>query len=142
MPEKETDQIGQRFKTITADLKLYIEKRVELLLLSVGEQYSRWIAESIQRLTGIFLLFGALMFVLVAAAIYLGEFLGSQSLGYLIVSVPLLITGLFFFYLKPRSMIENLQRHFESELVNALTPNGTKDKEPLNLPETTEEKTS
>jgi len=101
MSEKNTDQLGKRFRTITGDLKLYIEKRIELLLLNIGEQYSQWMAESIQKLTGIFLLFGAFVFILVAIAIYLGELLGRPGLGYVIVSLPLFITGLFFFYLKP-----------------------------------------
>lgn len=141
MAEK-TDQISQRFKTITGDLKLYVEKRIELLLLNIGEQYSQWIAQSLQKLTGLFLLFGGLVFLLIALALYLGEVLNSPSLGYILVSLPLFITGLLFFYLKPRSLAENLQRHFESELVNALTPNGERDKETLNLPESTEEKIS
>jgi len=146
MSEKNTDQLGKRFRTITGDLKLYIEKRIELLLLNIGEQYSQWMAESIQKLTGIILLFGAFVFILVAIAIYLGELLGRPGLGYVIVSLPLFITGLFFFYLKPRSLAENLQQHFESELINALTQNGEgnakSNKEPLNLPESTEENIS
>lgn len=144
MSEKNSDQLGKRFRSITGDLKLYIEKRIELLLLNIGEQYSQWMAESIQKLTGIFLLFGAFVFVLVAVAIYLGELLEWPGLGYVIVSIPLFVTGLFFFYLKPRSLAENLQQHFESELIKALTQNveqdGKKHNEPLNLPESTEEK--
>lgn len=142
MPEKQTDQLGRRFKTITGDLKLYVEKRLELLLLNVGEQYSKWIAESVQKVAGLILLFGALVFLLMALALYLGELLDSLSLGYLIVSIPLIITGLLFYFLKPKSLVENLQRHFESELVNALTPNGKGEKETLNLPEHTEENIS
>lgn len=145
MSENKTDQLGNRFRTITGDLKLYIEKRIELLLLNIGEQYSQWMAESIQKLTGIFLLFGAIVFILVAIAIYLGELLQQPGLGYVIVSLPLFITGLFFFYLKPRSLAENLQHHFESELIKALTQNSEDEKgnnEPLNLPESTEEKIS
>lgn len=141
MPDKK-DHISDRFRTITADIKLYVEKRIELLLLNVGEQYSKWIAESIQKATGLFLVFGAIVFLLVALAIYLGEITGSPSLGYVIVSLPLFVVGILFFYLKPRSLVENLQHHFESELVEALTPNGESEQELLNLPEQNEEKVS
>lgn len=141
MSEKK-DHISDRFRTITGDIKLYVEKRIELLLLNVGEQYSKWIAESIQKATGLFLVFGAVVFLLVALAIYLGEVTGRPSLGYVIVSLPLFVVGILFFYLKPKSLVKNLQRHFESELVEALTPNGEGDKEMLNLPEKTEEKVS
>lgn len=142
MSDTGKEQIGARFKTITNDIKLYVEKRIELLLLNVGEQYSKWIAESIQKAAGLFLVFGAVVFLLVAFAIYLGEVTDRPSLGYVIVSLPLFIVGLLFFYLKPKSLVENLQRHFESELVEALTQNGEGDKELLNLPEETEEKVS
>lgn len=120
MPDTE-DQLGRRFRAITADLKLYIEKRAELLLLSVGEQYSRWFAESLQRLSGLVLLFGALVFLLLALALYLGELLNNQSLGYVIVSLPLILFGVLFYNLRPRSMVRNLQDHFEEELIRAIT---------------------
>ncbi len=142
MAEGDTDRIVHRLKAITADLKQYLEKRIELLLLTVGEQYSRWIAESVQRLAGIFLLLGALIFLLVALAIYLGELLDNESLGYVLVSLPLLIAGAMLFYLKPGRLAGNLQQHFEDELVKAITPDKKKDKKPLNLPEAKEEQTS
>lgn len=142
MGEQDTDKIGQRFRAISADLKRYIEKRVELLLLTVGEQYSRWIAESIQRLSGIIMLTGALIFLLVALAIYLGDLLDNESVGYVLVSLPLLVGGVMFYYLKPKGMANNLQQHFEEELVRALTPGKGEEKEKLNLPESKEEKQS
>lgn len=141
MSDTGKEPMAERLKTISNDLKLYMEKRIELLLLSVGEQYSKWIAQSIQKATGLFLVFGAVVFLLVALAIYLGEVTGIASLGYVVVSLPLFIVGLLFFYLKPKSLVDNLQRHFEAELVEALTQNGESDKELLNLPESTEEKT-
>ncbi len=142
MSDKQSDNLGERFRTITGDLKLYIEKRIELLLLNIGEQYSRWMAESLQKVTGILLLFGASVFLLVALAVYLGELLDSPSLGYVIVSLPLVVTGIFLVYLKPKSFTEKLQEQFESELIRALGENGENEKETLNLPEITEEKNS
>lgn len=118
--DQTTDRLSERLKTITADLKLYVEKRVELLLLNVGEQMASWFAQSIQRISGILLVLGGVVFLLVALAIYLGELLGSQSLGYVLVSLPLLIAGLVLIYVRPRSVIERIQRQFESELLGAL----------------------
>ena len=126
MPDTE-DQLGKRFRAITADLKLYIEKRAELLLLSVGEQYSRWFAESLQRLSGLVMLFGAFVFLLVALAVYLGEVLNNPSLGYVIVSFPLILFGILFYNLRPRSMTMNLQDHFEEELIKAITSDDSKE---------------
>lgn len=139
MSETNKEQIGARFKTITNDIKLYVEKRIELLLLNVGEQYSKWIAQSIQKATGLFLLFGAVVFLLIALAIYLGEVTGNPSLGYVIVSIPFFVFGMLFYYLKPKSMVETLQRHFESELVDALNQNGEEERDILKLPEESKE---
>lgn len=139
MTDKDTDNIGRRFKTITTDFKLYIEKRIELLLLNVGEHLSRWFAESIHKVAGILLLTGGLIFLLVALAVYLGSVLDNPSLGYLIVSVPLLVLGIFLFYLKPESLLRNLQQHFESELIKALTAKTNNEDSLLDLPESTKE---
>lgn len=140
MSDTGKEPMAERFKTISDDLKLYVEKRIELLLLSVGEQYSKWIAKSIQKATGLFLVFGAIVFLLVALATYLGEVTGIAGLGYVVVSLPLFVVGLLLFYLKPKSLVDNLQSYFEAELLDALTQNGESEKEVLNLPESTEEK--
>ena len=122
--QKSKDQLGQRLRTISADLKLYFEKRIELVMLNVGEYVSGWMAASIQRATGALLLLGGLCFLLVALAIYLGNILGSESLGYVLVSLPLLIAGLLFVYLKPNRLFENLEQRFESEVIKAIEQDG------------------
>ncbi|MDZ7715457.1 MAG: phage holin family protein [Balneolaceae bacterium] len=137
MSGRDSDQLGQRFKAISSDLKLYIEKRVELFLLNIGEHMSRLMAESIQKTAGILMLFGGLVCLVVALAIYLGNILDNESLGYIIVSLPLLVIGLLFFYLKPDSLRQSIQDHFESEFIKAL--NSSDKKEQLNLPEASQE---
>lgn len=122
--EKHTDQLGQRLKTISADLKLYFEKRIELVMLNAGEYLSGWMAASIQRATGALLLLGGICFLLVALAIYLGELLNSESLGYVLVSLPLLLIGLLFMSLKPNAVFEQLQHTFEAEVIKAIEQDG------------------
>lgn len=122
--DKGSDKLGIRFRQISADLKLYIEKRLELFMLNTGEYFSEWMAASVQRALGVFLLLGGLGFMLFALAIYLGDLLGSQSLGYVIVSLPLLIIGILFMYLKPESMFRQLQKKFEAEVIKAMNKNG------------------
>ncbi len=133
MPTKQDDPFGRRLKTISGDLKLYIEKRVELLLLNVGEHFSRMMAESVQKVAGLLLLSGASVFLLVALAHFLGDLLDNQSLGYILVSIPLFIAGLFFYYLKPKSMVDGLQNHFEKEIIRAISANDEQKKDELLL---------
>jgi hypothetical protein len=122
--DKKQDQLGQRLRTISADLKLYFEKRLELVMLNTGEYVSGWMAASILKVAGALLLLVGVCFLLVALAIYLGSLLGSESLGYVVVSLPMLIAGLLFIYLKPKGVFKQLQQHFEAEVIEAIEQNG------------------
>ncbi|TYP95512.1 hypothetical protein LX73_0819 [Fodinibius salinus] len=117
---KNSDKLGQRLQRISADIKLYIEKRLELVMLNAGEYISGWMAASVQRTAGVLLLLGGVCFLLVALAIYLGDLLGSESLGFVLVSLPLLFSGLLFVYLKPEAMRDRLEQLFEAEVIKAV----------------------
>ncbi|MBN2732158.1 MAG: phage holin family protein [Balneolaceae bacterium] len=132
------DRIGQRIKHITVDLKRYVEKRIELMVINVGEQYARWIAESIQKIAGLIFLFGALVFLLIALALYLGELLNSRSLGFVLVSIPFLICGYLFFNLKPASISRKLRTEFEEELIGIFKVENIQKDDKLIPPESNE----
>ena len=134
--EKETDQIGQRLRGITADLKRYMEKRIELMMLSSGEYFSKWVAMSVHRTAGAMFILLGISFLFIALAIYIGNLLGSLSLGYIIVSLPLFILGFSFVYLKPRRLFEELQNRFEIELIEAVEQDGEAKPRQLEVPET------
>jgi nucleotide-binding universal stress UspA family protein len=93
----------------------------ELLLLNVGEHVSRMMAESVQKMAGIVMLTSGAVFLLVAVALFLGDLLGNESLGYILVSLPLIAAGLMFYYLKPKSMLDGIQYHFEKEIIKAIS---------------------
>lgn len=133
MNARETDQLGRRLKAISGDIKLYIEKRVELLLLDVGEHFSKIMAQSVHKIAGFILLVGGAVFLLVALAQYLGDLLGNESLGYVVVSVPMLLLGLLFVYLKPKSMLDRIQYQFEKEIIRAISTNGERKDQHLEL---------
>lgn len=117
---KDTDQVGQKLRGITSDIKRYIEKRLELILLNAGEHFSKWMAIMVHRSVGALLTVGGICFLLVALAIYLGNLLGSSSLGYVIVSIPLLVLGALFMSLKPQNLLQELQKRFEIEVIEAV----------------------
>lgn len=137
MIDRQTDQIGQRLKTISTDVKLYVEKRIELLLLNIGERLSQWAAESIHKLIGISLLLMGAIFLLVTLAIFLGDLFNSLTLGFLSVSVLLLLMGGLSYYLKPHSFSDYLQHQFESEVIKVLSLNGEKPQKTEELSEPT-----
>jgi hypothetical protein len=131
--DKQKDQLGKRLRTITTDLKRYLEKRIELTMLNMGEAISGLMAASVQRGIGVFLLLGGVCFLLFALAIYLGDLLESQSLGYVLVSLPLLLVGGLFMYLKPKSVFKQLQHRFENEVIKSIEQNGEAVEESLKI---------
>lgn len=131
--DKQKDQLGKRLRAITADLKRYLEKRIELTMLNIGEAISGLMAASVQRGIGVFLLLGGLCFLLFALAIYLGDLLESRSLGYVLVSLPLLLVGGLFMYLKPKSVFKKLQNRFENEVIKSIEQNGKAAEENLKI---------
>lgn len=130
-----TDKVGQKLRSITGDIKRYIEKRIELMMLNSGEYFSKWIAISVHRSAGVMLLMGGVCFVLLAVAIYLDNVLGIPGLGFVIVSIPLFIFGVLFMYLKPTRLFEELQERFETELIEAVEQNGKENHKQIEAPE-------
>lgn len=116
---EDPEQIGKRLKSITSELKLYLEKRLELILFNISEQITQMIAESIYRIIGSVLLLGGFLFLCVALAIYLGDLLGHRSLGYVIVGAPVLLIGLLVTSLRPKRMVKNTQRRFMQQMLDA-----------------------
>ncbi|HLR31873.1 MAG TPA: phage holin family protein [Fodinibius sp.] len=133
--KRSTDQIGRRLSDIISDLRRYVEKRIELVMLSSGEYFSKWVAMAVYRSAGAMIILGGIGFLLIALAIYIGELLDSRSLGYVIVSIPLLVTGGLFMYLKPRTLFEELKSRFEVELIEAVEQNINKEKKRLESPD-------
>lgn len=94
---------------LTDEIRLYIEKRVQLLTLTLSEQLSEIVAISFQKLIGLLLLAGGVFFIWFAFGFYLGELIGSIGLGFLIVSLPLLIAGYIFMNHKSASLTHRIQ---------------------------------
>lgn len=80
-------------ESLTEEIRSYIEKRIELLILTITERISSIIAHSFQKFIGMVLLGFALYFICLALGFYLGELLGNYSYGFAIVSVPFFLFG-------------------------------------------------
>lgn len=107
MPEKNEHKENQ--KGLTSEVRLYIEKRVELFTLTLAEQISLVAAHSIQKLIGILLLSGAAFFLWFSLGFFLGELLDSFGLGFLLAALPLLLAGFIFANQKSKKLTEKIQ---------------------------------
>jgi hypothetical protein len=96
-------------KGITEDVRRYIEKRLELFALTLSEQVSFILADSMQRLIGMLMIACGLLIAWFALSFYISELVGSTPLGFLISSLPLILGGLIFLKIKPKSITRAIQ---------------------------------
>lgn len=108
MPE-ESNHTDTGLKGIADDVRRYIEKRLELFAMTISEQVSFILADSIQRLIGILLISCGLLIAWFALSYFVSELVGSYSLGFLISSLPLIIGGMIFLKVKPKSISRTIQ---------------------------------
>ncbi len=115
-----TSEISEGIKEISRDVRLYVEKRFELFSLTISEQISFILADSLQRVIGFLLLAGGGFFLWLALGFYLGELLQSNSLGFLLSSLPLLIAGFLFLKIHPVSVTKQIQSDILKQMVDAM----------------------
>jgi choline-glycine betaine transporter len=96
-------------KNLKKDLREYVEKRAELFRLTILEETSLLVAQGIQRVTGILLLAGAVLFAWFAFAFLLSELLNSMSAGFALSSVPLFLLAFIFMKNMSKKMTEQIQ---------------------------------
>jgi uncharacterized membrane protein YqjE len=126
------DQLGDRVKQISTELREYLETRIDLLVLSVSDKVTQWIGHSFQRILGYSILGLGMMFALIGLAIYLGDLIDNEALGYVIVAAPLLLLGMIFAFSKPMGLAKSIQRQFMSEILKSLEEDQSSN---LQLPE-------
>lgn len=126
-PMDETDrETGSGFspfrgiRNITRDLRQYVEKRTELMVLTVTESVTHVIAGSIQRVAGLMLLYTGFLFAWAALGFWLGELTGSTALGFLLSSLPLLLGGILFVKLKPDFLKRKIQTGMMQDMLESL----------------------
>ena len=106
-------------RNLTAEVRLYIEKRVELFTLTVAEQVSLIAAQSIQKIIGLLLLAGALFFLWFALGFLVGDWIDNTGLGFLIMSVPLFIAAIIF----SKNKSERLTGSIQSDMIQKTLEN-------------------
>jgi hypothetical protein len=130
MNEGPANKIGRHINDIKIELKRYIEKRLQLITLKGGGQATRLIAKLVQKMGGVVLLFCALIFWLVALALYLGTLLSSMSLGFLAASGVFFFIGLLLVLLKPKFLTRKLRSGLVEGVVKiSITGNNEQDEE-------------
>ncbi len=121
MSPSEYDTLVKSLKKLPGEFKSLIEKRIELFTLEVGERISGVMAHAFYRITGVVFLSLGLILILFAASKFVGELLGNEGLGFVVVAAPMLLIGLMFFFRRPRSMVNSTRDKMLSQFMKELT---------------------
>ena len=135
MKEQRTDPVGDSLRRIPGEVRKFVEKRLELFLIEVSEKGAGLLAETTARIVGGAMLGLGCFMGLLALAIYIGELLGSASLGLITVGFPLILFGWIVMSMKTKGLVRSIRDHYLTNLVDTLAPldDGT-DKPKLPLP--------
>lgn len=107
-------------KNLKKDLREYVEKRAELFRLIILEEISQVVAQGVQRVVGILLLAGAVLFAWFAFSFLLSEWLNSMSAGFAISSLPLFLTAILFMNTKSKKMTERIQASIIDRVLSSI----------------------
>lgn len=114
------DLIGNRLKNIKNELQEYIETRLAIKAIDIGEKVTYLIGQFIQQLIGYTVLVIGLLFALIALSLYVGDLVESRALGYAIVSSPFITVGFIFVITKPKKVALSIQDKIMNELLENL----------------------
>ncbi len=128
MSPEEFDSLINNLKKLPGEFKALLEKRIELFALEMGERISGLIAHAMYRVTGILFLLVGLVLILFAASKLVGDLLGNEGLGFLLVALPIIVIGAMFFVRRPRSMVistrDKMIQQFMSDMEEQLSQLG------------------
>lgn len=105
---------------LPADIKEYVEKRVQLFTLTLYEKISLILAHSFQQVLGVLFIGGGILFAWFALSYFVGRLVGDTGLGFLISSVPLFIAGIIFFNQGFRGITERIQAELMGKIIENL----------------------
>ncbi|PKD44312.1 hypothetical protein [Rhodohalobacter barkolensis] len=114
----ESQQDSEQKDSFRREIRVYVEKRIQLVSVAISEQISLMIAQSFQKLAGMLLISSAILFLWLALSFFLGDLLNNTSLGFLIASGPLFIFGFIFIRSSSKKITDRIQAQLISRLMD------------------------
>jgi uncharacterized membrane protein YqjE len=87
-------------KKLSAELKHYVETRLEIASLEYQEKFAGLISALISDGVGLFLIVLGFLFILVSTGLALGYLVGNMALGFLILALLLIMPGMYIYKFK------------------------------------------
>jgi uncharacterized membrane protein YqjE len=124
----------QHLKNVVADLKIYVEKQVELKSIDVQEKLAVLVAAVLSNALGLIMALVGLMFLLVAGAIGIGYLLDNMMFGFLAMAVLLIIVGLIIYNVEHHALRRALETQFAAFVAQVLSRDMNKGNEHEDTP--------
>jgi len=117
---QDPDPLQDAVKRLPTELRLILEKRLELLALDLGEGVSVMFSKLFFAILGMIFLGLAVLLAMFSLALYLSDLLDNEALGYVLASLPLLVLGVLLVNKRPKSLYIAIQNRFLSQFVDLL----------------------
>ncbi len=121
--DTDPDTIQDAVKRMPSEVRMMLEKRLELMALDLSEGVSVILSRLLFIIFGGITLGIAVLFAMMGLSYYIGELLDSTALGYLITAVPLLVIGVLLFNKKPRILYEGTKRWMLNQFIELISKN-------------------
>jgi len=128
------DHLLERIKKLPAEIRLLIEKRVELYLIEFGENVSKNAGKAIAGIISGLVFLLAIIFALIALSFFVGEVLDSTASGFAVVAALLLVIGLIVYLLSPELIEARFRDSIASAFLGATKEESTTDTNTKQLP--------
>ncbi len=115
------DSISDRLKRLPSEVRVIVEKRIELAMLDVGEKLSTTSGKAVTALLLLLLLAIAFLFLFIAIALFIGDVLRNPAGGFMLVAVFLFVTAFFSWRLLP-NVIERKVKNSLLDTILKKTP--------------------
>ena len=125
------DHLLDRLKKLPSEIRLLIEKRIELYMIEFGEKFSYGFSKAVASVVSILVFLLAITFALFALAFFIGDLLDSNALGFSVVAAFLLIVGLVVYLLSPELIEARVKDRIASAFLDDYQSLSEKSKTPF-----------
>lgn len=126
------DHLLDRIKKLPGEIRLLIEKRIELYMIEFGEKFSQGFAKAVAAIVSILVFGVAIIFGLFALAYFIGDLLDSYASGFAVVTALLLVISLVLYLLSPELIEEKVHERIASVFLDDAQSESSSMKTPRN----------
>lgn len=128
MPDQK-DQLADKLRQLPYDIRVLVEKRIELFIIELGDRFSTIAARITTVIAVGLVVMLAIVFLLIGVANFVGDIFDSTSFGFVVVSTLLFVLALIVYILGPVLIGQNIKESIIQNLLDPGTTNQSTDQE-------------